>query len=57
MSVIAYQFVVVDYLRAKKTSSLTWEQALRQMQPLLVRSSGWCPCCLTEFENFFPVNT
>lgn len=57
MSAIAYLFVVVDDLRAKKTSGRTWEQALRAMQPLIVRSRGFCPCCLTEFENFLPIIT
>ena len=41
----------------KKTSGLTWEQALRAMQPLIVRSRGLCPCCLTEFEDFSPIST
>ena len=25
------------------------------MQPLIVRSRGFCPCCLTEFERFRPL--
>jgi hypothetical protein len=41
----------------KKTSGPTWDQALREMRPLIVRSRGFCPCCLTEFENFLPVTT
>ncbi len=57
MAAVAYLFVVMDYLRAKKTSGLTWEQALRAMQPLIVRSRGFCPCCLTEFKDSSPVST
>jgi hypothetical protein len=41
----------------KKTSGLTWEQALRAMQPLVARSRGLCPCCRTELADFLPVYT
>jgi hypothetical protein len=41
----------------KKTSGLTWEQALPAMQPLIVRSRGLCRCYLTQFEDFSPIFT
>ena len=57
MSAIAYLFVVVDYLHAKKNfwpdvgtgiaSDAAIDSALR----------GFCPCCLTEFESFRRVIT
>jgi hypothetical protein len=52
LSAAAYLIAVLDYLRAKRTSLLTRKRALRAMQPLIVRSRGFCPCCLTEFEKF-----
>jgi hypothetical protein len=55
MSAIACLLVVVEYLSAKETSGLTWKQALRAMQPLLVRPSGVSPYCLTESEDLLPV--
>ena len=58
MAAVAYLFRAWDYIRAKKkTSGLTLEQALRAMQPLIVRSHGFYPCCLTAFEDFCRVTT
>ena len=45
LSALAYLFVLVVYLRAKKTSGVTWERTLRAIQPWLLRSIGFCFCC------------
>jgi len=51
MAVLAYLFVVVVFLRAKKTSGVTWEQTLNQMRPWLVKLIGFCSCCGRIFDD------
>lgn len=51
LSSVAYLFVLIVYLRHRKTSGLTWEQTLREIRPFLVRWVGFCTCCHTKFSN------
>jgi len=46
---VACLFVMVIYLRSKKTSGVTWEKVLHAMQPWLIRLAGCCPCCGIKF--------
>lgn len=39
------------YLRAKKTSGVTWEAVLKAIRPWLLRSTGFCCCCGNKFEG------
>lgn len=50
LAAVACLFVTVIYLRAKKTSGVTWEQVLHAMQPWLVRLIGCCPCGGSNIE-------
>ncbi|MEI7728788.1 MAG: transposase [Verrucomicrobiota bacterium] len=57
MAVLAYLFVVVVFLDAIKTSSVTWEQVLTRMRPWLLKSVGLCFCCGRKFEDVSVVIT
>ena len=57
LAVLAYLFVTVVYLRAKKTSGVTWEQTLRRMRPWLLRWIGFCHCCGRKFDDVFVDST
>jgi SRSO17 transposase len=58
MSAIAYLFILTVYLRAKKTSGLTWEKSLRAIRPWLLRSTGCCYLCGTKFpENIVNITS
>jgi SRSO17 transposase len=51
LAAVAYLFVLVIYLRSRKTSGATWEKVLHALQPWLVRLVGRCPCCKTRFPH------
>jgi hypothetical protein len=51
LSAVAYLFILVVYLRAKKTSGVTWETVFKTIRPWLVRSTGFCHCCGSKFEG------
>ena len=53
LAAVAYLFVMVIYLRSKKTSGVTWERVLHALQPWLVRLLERCPCCKTKFARKF----
>ena len=57
LAVLAYLFVTVVYLRAKKTSGVTWEQTLRRMRPWLLRWIGFCHCCRRKLDDVFVDST
>ncbi len=44
-------FMPVVFLRAEKTSGVTWEVVLRAIRPWLVRSTGFCFCRSNNFEG------
>ena len=50
-------FVQLIFLRSKQTSGVTWEAALRAIQPWLIRSTGCCPFCKTNFDLKFRDST
>ena len=49
LAAFAYLFSLTVYLRCKNTSGVTWELILRAIRPWLVRSTGCCTCCGSEF--------
>jgi hypothetical protein len=57
LAVLAYLFVVVVFLDAKKTPGVTWEQVLRRMGPLLLKLIGFCYCCGRKFDDVSVVVT
>jgi SRSO17 transposase len=57
MAVLAYLFVAVVFLDAKKTSGVTWEQVLKQMRPWLLKLIGFCHCCGRKFDDVSVVIT
>jgi len=57
LAVLAYLFVVVVFLDAKKTPGVTWEQVLRRMRPLLLKLVGFCYCCGRKFDDVSVVIT
>jgi SRSO17 transposase len=50
---IAYAFLRVEQTRLKKTVGASWSlpQVRRQLLALLIRLSGCCAWCLTEFTD------
>ena len=57
MAVLAYLFVTVVFLDAKKTSGVTWEQVLTRIRPWLVKFVGFCFCCGRKFNDVSVVTT
>ena len=53
LSCVAYLFALPIFLRSKKNSCVTWEPALRAIQPWLTRSTGCCPFCKANFDPKF----
>jgi len=51
LAVLAYLFVVVVFLDAKKTPGVMWEQVLRRMRPWLLKLVGFCYCCGRKFDD------
>jgi len=51
LSALAYLFILTRYVRTQKTSGVTWEQMLRQIQPWLLRATGFGRGCGMKFNR------
>ncbi len=45
LTMIAFNFLVLEGFRSKKTSGWTLPRAKRELQRLLIMKLGFCPCC------------